>query len=354
MPIPEPSVEMALHEALSVDLKPFNTFGLSCIAERVLTATAEDDVRDAVETVAANEALSLVLGGGSNLLFTQERLTGTVLHINLLGKHVVSETDDAVVVEAAAGEPWHPFVLWTLENGWGGLENLSLIPGNVGTTPVQNVGAYGVETKDVCTEVRFVERGTGAVHTFSAADCAFGYRDSVFKGPWRNRAVITAVRFHLTKRNHTLKTHYGSVDAELEAAGIQPSPQSISDAVVRIRRSKLPDPAELGNSGSFFKNPTVSAEEYARLRALKSDAPGYPQADGRVKLAAGWLIEQAGWKGYRRGDAGVHAKQALVLVNYGRATGPEIWQLAQDVVADVHAKFGVSLEPEVNLVGGGL
>jgi UDP-N-acetylmuramate dehydrogenase len=267
---------------------------------------------------------------------------------------VVSETDDAVVVEAAAGEPWHPFVLWTLENGWGGLENLSLIPGNVGTTPVQNVGAYGVETKDVCTEVRFVERGTGTVHTFSAADCAFGYRDSVFKGSWRNRAVITAVRFQLTKRNHTLKTHYGSVDAELEAAGIHPSPQSISDAVVRIRRSKLPDPAELGNSGSFFKNPTVSAEDYARLCAQKPDAPGYPQADGRVKLAAGWLIEQAGWKGYRRGDAGVHAKQALVLVNYGGATGPEIWQLAQDLVADVLAKFGVSLEPEVNLVGGGL
>jgi UDP-N-acetylmuramate dehydrogenase len=206
----------------------------------------------------------------------------------------------------------------------------------------------------VCTEVRFVERGTGAVHTFSAADCSFGYRDSVFKGSWRNRAVITAVRFQLTKRNHTLKTHYGSVDAELEAAGTPPSPQSISDAVVRIRRSKLPDPAELGNSGSFFKNPTVSAEDYARLRALKPDAPGYPQADGRVKLAAGWLIEQAGWKGYRRGDAGVHAKQALVLVNYGGATGPEIWQLAQDVVADVRAKFGVSLEPEVNLVGGGL
>ena len=194
MPIPEPSVEMALHEALSVDLKPFNTFGLSCIAERVLTATAEDDVRDAVGTVAANDSLSLVLGGGSNLLFTQERLTGTVLHINLLGKHVVSETDDAVVVEAAAGEPWHPFVLWTLENGWGGLENLSLIPGNVGTTPVQNVGAYGVETKDVCTEVRFVERGNGTVHTFSAADCAFGYRDSVFKHATQTvQAVVTSL-----------------------------------------------------------------------------------------------------------------------------------------------------------------
>lgn len=341
---------MALHEAHRVDLKPYNTFGLSCIAERVLTAATEEDVRNAVGTVAANEALTLVLGGGSNLLFTQELLSGTVLHVNLLGKHVVSETNDAVVVEAAAGEPWHPFVLWTLENGWGGLENLSLIPGNVGTTPVQNVGAYGVETKDVCTEVRFVERGTGAVHTFSAAQCAFGYRDSVFKGPWRNRAVITAVRFHLTKRNHTLKTHYGSVDAELEATGTQASPQSISNAVVRIRRSKLPDPAELGNSGSFFKNPTVSAEDFSRLRTQNADAPGYPLTDGRVKLAAGWLIEQAGWKGFRLGDAGVHAKQALVLVNYGSATGPEIWQLAQNIVADVREKFGVSLEPEVNLV----
>lgn len=345
---------MALHEALRIDLKPFNTFGLSCVADRMLTAYSEEDVREAVGTEAVNKALTLVLGGGSNLLFTQERLTGTVLHVNLRGKRVVEETDESVVVEAAAGEPWHPFVLWTLENGWGGLENLSLIPGNVGTTPVQNVGAYGVETKDVCTEVRFVERGTGAVHTFSATDCAFGYRDSVFKGPWRNRAVITSVRFRLTKRNHSLKTHYGSVDAELAAAGIKPSPKSISDAVVRIRRSKLPDPAELGNSGSFFKNPTVDAAVFDALRTAHPEAPGYPQADGRVKLAAGWLIEQAGWKGYRRGDAGVHAKQALVLVNYGCSTGPEIWQLAQDIVADVREKFGVSLEPEVNLVGGGL
>ena len=342
---------MALHALHRVDLKPFNTFGLSCIADRLWTATTEDDVIEAVGTDVQNQKISLVLGGGSNLLFTEDRLSGTVLLVDLKGKRIVEENDDTLVVEAGAGEVWHEFVLWTLENGWGGLENLSLIPGCVGATPMQNVGAYGVETKDVCRAVRFVERGTGFVRTLTNAECAFGYRDSVFKGAWKNKAVITAVQFVLTKRNHELRTHYGSVDAELAARGQEPTPKSISDAVIRIRKSKLPDPAELGNSGSFFKNPTVEANQFAALLEQQPSLPGYPQSDGRVKLAAGWLIEQAGWKGFRRGDAGVHAKQALVLVNYGSATGSEIWTLAQDIMASVEQKFGVLLEPEVNRMG---
>jgi UDP-N-acetylmuramate dehydrogenase len=341
---------MDLHALHRVDLKPFNTFGLSCIADRVVEVRTEAELVHAVADEALNASISLVLGGGSNLLFTRDHLAGTVLHVALLGRHVVAETDDWVVVEGAAGEPWHDFVRWTLDQGWGGLENLSLIPGNVGTTPIQNVGAYGVETKDVCHSVRWVERGTGKVHTFSPEACRFGYRESIFKGELRNRSVVAAVQFKLTKNQHAVRTHYGSVDDELASRGEKPTPKNISDAVIRIRKSKLPDPAELGNSGSFFKNPTVSADVHAHLVANHPSAPGYPQPDGRVKLAAGWLIEQAGWKGFRRGDAGVHTKQALVLVNYGGATGPEIWQLAQDIVADVHARFGVLLEPEVNVI----
>jgi UDP-N-acetylmuramate dehydrogenase len=264
----------------------------------------------------------------------------------------VEEGDGYVVVEAAAGEHWHEFVQWTVDQGWGGLQNLSLIPGLVGTAPVQNIGAYGVETKDSLHSLRWLRWEDGEVEEFSNADCGFSYRESVFKSVLRDQGIILSVQFKLTTRDHAFITHYGSVAEELAAAGSEPSLRSIADAVMAIRRSKLPNPAELGNSGSFFKNPTVDTTTAQSLAAVHPSLPQYPQANGSVKLAAGWLIEQAGWKGKRVGNAGMHAKQALVLVNYGGATAAELVHVATQVQADVLAKYGVALEMEVNLIGG--
>ncbi len=343
------STGLAVHGAFS--LKAFNTFGLECTAERFVEAFSVEDVQTFVRDPFLNSSLSLLLGGGSNVLLTATHLPGTVLHVAIKHREVLQETLDYVDVRIGAGEPWHDFVLWTLENGWGGAENLSLIPGQVGTAPVQNIGAYGVELNDICTGVHFVERESGTVGYYTREQCAFGYRDSVFKKELKDKCVLVSVDFRFTKRNHLLKTHYGTVEDQLTAAGQLPSPKTISDAVIAIRQSKLPDPAKLGNSGSFFKNPYISKEQFSFLQSIDANAPGYLQPDGEIKAAAGWLIEKAGWKGFRRGDAGVHALQALVLVNYGQATGPEIWELAQDIIADVQEKFKIGLEPEVNLVG---
>ena len=249
----------------------------------------------------------------------------------------------------AAGENWHELVLWTLEQGYGGLENLSLIPGNVGTAPIQNIGAYGVELKDVLVSVTAFEKATGKLRTFSKEECAFGYRESYFKGEGAGKYILVEVVMQVSKKA-PLHTEYGAIQSELASMGIdQPNHRDVSNAVIRIRQSKLPDPAVLGNAGSFFKNPVVSPERAEALKALHPNLPTYP-AEGGVKLAAGWLIEQAGWKGFRRGDAGVHNLQALVLVNHGKATGPEVWALATDLIADVEAKFGVRLQPEVNVL----
>jgi UDP-N-acetylmuramate dehydrogenase len=294
---------------------------------------------------------TLLLGGGSNMLLAGN-LKGSVARVAWTGRRVVEEGDGYVVVEAAAGEHWHEFVQWTVDQGWGGLQNLSLIPGLVGTAPVQNIGAYGVETKDSLHSLRWLRWEDGEVEEFSNADCGFSYRESVFKSVLRDQGIILSVQFKLTTRDHALITHYGSVAEELAAAGSEPSLRSIADAVMAIRRSKLPNPAELGNSGSFFKNPTVDTTTAQSLAAVHPSLPQYPQANGSVKLAAGWLIEQAGWKGKRVGNAGMHAKQALVLVNYGGATAAELVHVATQVQADVLAKFGVALEMEVNLIGG--
>lgn len=330
-----------------VSLKPFNTFGIDVKARYFTQARNDDDVRAALADAAQRHVAVLVIGGGSNLLLTHD-IDALVLHMASRGRRVLSEQGERVVVEAEAGEPWHAFVQWSLEQGLSGLENLSLIPGTVGAAPMQNVGAYGVEIKDVFAGLTALDRQTGELRDFGLEECAFGYRDSLFKrepGRW----LILRVRFALDR---TLRAHldYGPVRQRLSEQGIeQPTAQAISDAICSIRREKLPDPLELGNAGSFFKNPVVSAALTEQIRARYPSVVAYPQANGQVKLAAGWLIEQAGWKGHREGDAGVHRLQSLVLVNYGQATGVQLHELARKIQADILERFGVELEMEPNL-----
>lgn len=328
-----------------VSLKPYNSFGVEVMARHFAQATSDDEVRQLLAYAAIEDLPALVIGGGSNLLLTQD-ITALVIRMNSSGIRLLSDDGQRVVVEAEAGEAWHPFVQWTLEQGLVGLENLSLIPGTVGAAPMQNIGAYGVEIKDVFAGLTALDRQTGDLRDFTLEDCDFAYRDSYFKrnpGRW----VILRVRFALS-RTAALHLDYGPVRQRL--AGIeQPTAQDVSDAICSIRREKLPDPAELGNAGSFFKNPVVSAELAGRIREQHPGLVAYPQADGEMKLAAGWLIEQAGWKGYRDGDAGVHKLQALVLVNYGQASGEQLHELAQKIQDDVLERFGVELEMEPNL-----
>jgi UDP-N-acetylmuramate dehydrogenase len=330
-----------------VSLKPYNTFGIDVSARYFTQAHNDEEVRAALAQAHQLGVPVLVIGGGSNLLLTRD-VDALVLHMASQGRRVLSDDGRRVVVEAEAGEAWHPFVQWSLQQGFCGLENLSLIPGTVGAAPMQNVGAYGVEIKDVFVGLTALDRETGELRDFSLEECAFGYRDSLFKrhpGRW----LILRVRFALS---HVLQPHldYGPVRQRLLEQGVeQPTAQAISEAICSIRREKLPDPAELGNAGSFFKNPVVPAALVERIRAQYPGVVAYPQADGQVKLAAGWLIEQAGWNGHREGDAGVHRLQSLVLVNYGQASGGQMHALAQGIQADILARFGVELEMEPNL-----
>jgi UDP-N-acetylmuramate dehydrogenase len=284
-----------------------------------------------------------------------------VIRNEIKGIELVDEDEDYVYVTVGAGESWHGFVQYCLTRNWAGVENLSLIPGSVGAAPMQNIGAYGVEIKDVFHELTAWDLEEGKVYTFTLNDCRFGYRDSIFKGPYKGRFIILSVTFRLNK-TPVFHTAYGAIREELERMGVQElSIQAISQAVVHIRTSKLPDPAQIGNAGSFFKNPTIPSMHFANLQTMFPGIVGYPEAstggaptagasDGTTKLAAGWLIEQCGWKGYRHGDAGVHTRQALVLVNYGHATGQELYDLSEEILRSVHEKFGVTLEREVNIV----
>jgi UDP-N-acetylmuramate dehydrogenase len=337
---------MSLQVLSDISLKPYNSFAIDVKAEQFVDVHDDAQVREALHYAEARQMPLLVVGGGSNLLLTRDR-EGLVMRMASRGVRIVSERGDQVVVEAEAGEPWHGFVLHCLELGLSGLENLSLIPGTVGAAPMQNIGAYGVEIKDVFHSLTALDRQTGEVRDFLGHECAFGYRDSLFKqmpGRW----LILRVRFALA-RNASLHLEYGPVRQRLTEQGIdEPTAMDVSRAICSIRREKLPDPAELGNAGSFFKNPVIPA---AHAESLKAEFPGlvaYPQGQ-EVKLAAGWLIEQAGWKGFRDGDAGVHRLQALVLVNYGSATGRQLQQLAERIQADVAERFGVELEMEPNL-----
>ncbi|MDD2056051.1 UDP-N-acetylmuramate dehydrogenase [Pseudomonas sp. GD03860] len=330
-----------------VSLKPYNTFGIDVKARYFTQAHNDEDVRRALAQAAAQGVPVLVIGGGSNLLLTAD-VQALVLRMASSGLRIVSDDGQRVVVEAEAGEPWHPFVEWSLAQGLAGLENLSLIPGTVGAAPMQNIGAYGVEIKDVFVGLTALDRQTGALREFDLEECQFAYRDSVFKrhpGRW----LILRVRFALSRVLHA-HLDYGPVRQRLSEQGISnPTAQNVSDAICSIRREKLPDPVELGNAGSFFKNPVVAGVLADKIRVQHPGLVAYPQADGQFKLAAGWLIEQAGWKGHREGDAGVHRLQSLVLVNYGHATGLQLHQLAQKIQADILERFGVTLEMEPNL-----
>ena len=328
-------------------LKRFNTFGIDVKARYFNSFGSQADLEENLQAKKPGEKL-LILGGGSNILFTED-INGLVLKNDIKGIDILTEDEHYVYVKAGAGENWHTLVLYCLERDLAGIENLSLIPGNVGAAPMQNIGAYGVELKDAFEELEAFNVKEGKSHLFSNADCKFGYRESVFKNAYRNQYVITHVVLRLNK-NHSFNTSYGAVEEELEKMDRGTTIQTISQAIINIRSSKLPDPAKIGNAGSFFKNPTVSSSKYKKLKKEYALIPGYPQQNGKVKLAAGWLIEQAGWKGFRRGDAGCHSRQALVLVNYGHATGAEILELSREIRQSVTRKFGVDLEPEVNLV----
>lgn len=341
----------------SADLSALNAFGIAARARQLITLTDEADAPEAIDQL-RSAPRSLLLGAGSNLLFTGD-VDGTVLKVSLTGRKVADAAiagvglDDAtVLVEAAAGEPWHDFVLWTLAQGLSGLENLALIPGSVGAAPVQNIGAYGVELREHLHSVRALSLEDGRSCEFAAAECGFGYRDSRFRSrTGRSQWLILSVRFALSRYPRPT-LHYPDLQTAFPPTAPPPSPLAIARAVCAIRERKLPNPAELGNAGSFFRNPVVDATHADRLAANHPGLPVYrdPATPHQAKLPAGWLIEQCGWKGARRGDAGVHTQHALVLVNYGRARGADIAALAADIQASVFERFGVRLEPEVVFV----
>jgi UDP-N-acetylmuramate dehydrogenase len=326
-------------------LESLNTFGIAARARRYLRVTSADALARACAEPGLAALPRLVLGGGSNLLFTRD-FDGLVLHMGLAGREIVGVEAGCTLVRAQGGENWHGFVQWTLGQGLGGLENLSLIPGTVGAAPIQNIGAYGAEIKDVFHSLTAFDMATGETRTMRADDCRFGYRDSVFKHGEGSSLVVLDVTFALPDAWQANVRYAELANALLEAGIAEPTPREVSEAVVAIRRRKLPDPAVIGNAGSFFKNPVVPGEQCARLLESFPNLVHHPQSDGTEKLAAGWLIDQCGWKGRNMGAAGVYPKQALVLVNNGGATGAEVVALAQAIKADVMARYGVMLEPE--------
>lgn len=328
----------------NISLKPYNTFGIDVQARQFGTFHNVDELQEALEA----NAHPMILGGGSNILLTKN-VDGLVLKNELTGIEVLREDEQHVYVKAAAGENWHRFVMFCVERNFGGVENLALIPGNCGASPMQNIGAYGVEIKDTFYELEAFHLQDKKIITFNAADCAFGYRESVFKRKYRNQFVILNVTFRLSK-NPSYNTSYGAIEQELEKMQVQElSTKAIAQAVINIRSSKLPDPNQIGNAGSFFKNPTLPSAELSRLQSIHPQIPFYVVDEQHIKIPAGWLIEQLGWKGYREGDAGCHAKQALVLVNYGSATGQQVYELSEKILQSVSEKFGITLEREVNI-----
>ncbi len=333
----------------NISLKSYNTFGIDVSAQYFIEANSIADIQEILTTQEFKQNTPLILGGGSNVLLTKN-FEGLVVKNNLKGIEVVKEDEQYVFVKAAAGEVWHELVMWCIQHQYAGLENLSLIPGCVGASPMQNIGAYGVEIKDTFYELEALEISTGEIKTFSKNDCEFGYRESVFKRQLKNQYIILSVTFCLSK---IPKFHieYGAIKQELDKLKVSAlSIQAISQAIINIRSSKLPNPKDIGNAGSFFKNPEVTAHVFQKIKSNYPQLVAYPLDNGNYKLAAGWLIEQAGLKGYRNQDAGVHALQALVLVNYGNATGSDIYNLSTYVMETVKQKFSIQLEREVNIV----
>jgi UDP-N-acetylmuramate dehydrogenase len=331
------------------DLRPYNSFHISTTAAGFAAFSNVAMLQELLDMPAAKQfARTMLLGGGSNILFTKP-FDGLILKNEIAGIEVVEETDDHVLVKAGGGIVWHHFVMHAVANNWGGVENLSLIPGCVGASPIQNIGAYGVEIKDVLHSLEAYHLKDASLARFTSADCGFGYRDSVFKNKYKGEFAILSVTFQLNKQPR-LNTSYGAIEQELERMGISdPTIKEVSAAVINIRQSKLPDPDKIGNAGSFFKNPVISNEQFDEIKKLYPGVPGFAGSEGTTKMPAAWLIEQCGWKGYRHNDAGVHQWQPLVLVNYGKATGKEIFELSERILQSVKQRFGIELEREVNI-----
>ncbi|WP_298543521.1 UDP-N-acetylmuramate dehydrogenase [uncultured Aquimarina sp.] len=329
-------------------LKKHNTFGIDVQATEFIKINSEQEL---TETLFTHKNRNIfILSGGSNMLLTQN-LEALVLHIAIKGITTNIQSDSSVLVSANAGENWHDFVQYCINNNFGGLENLSLIPGYVGSAPIQNIGAYGVELKDSFVSCEAIQLTSGIKKHFTKEECNFGYRNSIFKNELKGKYIITKVTFRLTIKDHTLNTSYGAIENALKEKNIiSPTIKDISEAVIAIRKSKLPDPKEIGNSGSFFKNPVISSEKFDKLQELHPGIPFYQIDKDNTKIPAGWLIEQSGFKGKRWGDAGVHAKQALVLVNYNNASGQEILELSKKIQKTIKEKFDIVLETEVNII----
>ncbi|WP_299891065.1 UDP-N-acetylmuramate dehydrogenase [uncultured Lacinutrix sp.] len=337
-----------MHIKTNISLKSYNTFGIDVMAKHFVSIDTVSDLTSLIKQ--KHFSNKLILGGGSNMLLTKD-IDALVVHINLKGKTIVSQTETSVFIKAEAGENWHEFVLWCLDKGYGGLENMSLIPGNVGTSPIQNIGAYGVELKDHFVSCEALNLNTLELETFNNSDCNFAYRNSIFKNEVKGQYIITSVVFKLSKKDHELKTNYGAIKTKLEEMMVKtPTIHDVSKAVIAIRESKLPNPKELGNSGSFFKNPVISSEAFLKLQQNFPEVPSYYVSKKEVKVPAGWLIEQAGFKGKTFGNYGVHKKQALVLVNYGGAKGEEILELSKLIQKTIYRIFNISIEAEVNIL----
>lgn len=333
----------------NISLKPYNTFGLDVAADYLTHIRTPEDLEAVFSTSKFRLMKRLVLGGGSNILLTRH-FAGLVIKVEIEGITIIDEDADHVLVKVGAGENWHQFVLWAVEKGYGGIENLSLIPGTVGAAPMQNIGAYGVEQEAVFHSLEAYEIASGKVVRFYKEDCKFGYRFSAFKDTLKEKYIITHVYYRLSKQPE-FNISYGNLKATLEDMGVDElSLVAISQAVINIRQSKLPDPIEIGNAGSFFKNPVILKKHYQSLQAAFEDVPGYEVSTDEVKVPAAWLIEKAGWKGYKSGEIGVHSKQPLVLVNFGGGQGQDIKNLSVEIQNSVHKKFGIALDAEVNII----
>ena len=333
-----------------VDLLPYNTFKIRAKAKYFCAVRSVEDFQKLFETSIYKNEKHFILGGGSNLLLTGD-FNGLIIKMDIKGIQTIAEDDNIITLKAGGGEIWHTFVMHCVSNNWGGVENLSLIPGTVGAAPLQNIGAYGVEVKEVIESVETIDLETGEVAIFANEECAFGYRESVFKRKFRGKKIISSVTLRLTKKNHRFITSYGAIQDTLTQQGVhQLSVQAISHAVITIRQQKLPDPTRVGNAGSFFKNPTVTSQQYEALKKQYPEIPGYSSENQHVKIPAAWMIEACGWKGKTFDNIGVHPHQALVIVNYKDGTGEKIWELATKIMTSVKEKFNIELEPEVNVI----
>lgn len=333
----------------NADLLPYNTFKIRARARYFTQINSPADLEALINTPVFKQQKHFILGGGSNVLFSGD-FDGLIIKSNLKGIETVAQDNDTITLKAGAGELWHSFVMHCVQHNYGGVENLSLIPGTIGASPIQNIGAYGIEIKDVLKSVEAIDLKTGELKTFTNTECAFGYRESVFKHMLKGKYFISSVTLTLTKKNHQLNTSYGAIQQTLDQHNRVATIQSISETVIAIRQSKLPDPTVIGNAGSFFKNPTITATAFDFLKKSYPTIPGYLAENQCIKVPAGWLIEQCGWKGKTIGDVGVHPHQALVLVNYGNGDGEQLFSLAQQIIASVKDTFNIELHPEVNIV----